>query len=455
MRSSKDLAKRLRFDRFPALDTFRRRFFVVGAVAALVGFGVWLGFTSLFGKRQYLPGPVSQNHATFGAQCENCHAIPFASVQDEACLRCHAPRTHSPFVVRDAACRDCHVEHRRVEVFLSVSSRTCVDCHGSLESKRPGGPAVQASITTFAAHPEFTPLRPGHQDEAAIRFNHKLHLTSDRMPPEQPRLVCASCHLPQSDGKLMQPIVFEKHCRRCHPQQVPGPVGGIEAPHRDPAVIRDELIARLLVLGVDNAETIFQGTQGTLPGIRPRPPIDDSRSLREYQGKWVEKLESQLYAPFDERQPLLEHNKYCFLCHVQEGTRTPGELARVVKTNIPARWLVRGEFSHRRHDTLRCQVCHAASEGSERTSDVNLPPRKICQNCHTEDATRSAGTACMLCHLYHDTSKDAALRACRRMELPLGLLIGNELPSAHGGPESAIASPAPCTPTPGDLRSAD
>src|SRR5262249_8511588 len=138
-------------------------------------------------------------------------------------------------------------------------------------------------------------------------------------------------------------------------------VGAIEAPHRDPTTIRDALLAQLLVIGVANAETIFQGTQVALPGIRPRPPIDDSKSLREYQAKWLEKLEAQLYAPFDERAPLLEHNKYCFLCHVEAGTRERGELAKVVATNIPRRWLKRGEFSHRRHDTLRCEVCHATS----------------------------------------------------------------------------------------------
>ena len=50
MRSSKDLASRLRFDRFPRPDFFRRRYFLVGVVVAAAGLGLWF-YMGVDGRR--------------------------------------------------------------------------------------------------------------------------------------------------------------------------------------------------------------------------------------------------------------------------------------------------------------------------------------------------------------------------------------------------------------------
>lgn len=437
-RASKDLAKRLRFDLFPRPDFFRRWYWLVGVVFVVVGAAAWYALHTGTKQRQYLPGPVSQGHASFGDRCETCHE-PYGGVPTKNCLGCHADRTHSKFEVTTPDCESCHVEHRATGVFLSVANASCVDCHGELASTRPE-PMVQRKIHTFADHPELGPLRPGRRDEAAIRFNHKLHLSSTKIVPED-KLTCDKCHLPQKDGGLMQPIVFEEHCKKCHAQSGLGPDSSVEVVHEGPDVVRDDLKAKLLFAAVSNPEGIFGSTDPGLPGRIRREPLDASVSLAAFidpttPKSALGKAEAKLYQPLDATKSagassLLDANKYCFLCHDEDGTRSGGDLPKIKATNIPTRWLVRGEFSHRTHDLLKCEHCHADVRESAETAAVNLPKKEVCQRCHIDGEMQSAGTSCMLCHLYHDTSKDPALRNARRKEISLEAIFGKEAPAAR------------------------
>src|SRR6185436_11830236 len=111
-RASKDLAKRLRFDRFPKPDFFRRWYWLVGVIFVIVGGVSWYGLHAGTKQRQYLPGPISQVHASFG------------------------DRVHSTIEVTTPDCASCHVEHRATGVFLAVANASCVDCHGDLKAKQ-------------------------------------------------------------------------------------------------------------------------------------------------------------------------------------------------------------------------------------------------------------------------------------------------------------------------------
>jgi hypothetical protein len=435
-RASKDLAKRLRFDRFPRPDTFRRWYWLAGLVFVAGGAAAWYGFHATGKQRQYLPGPMSQVHASFGDRCETCHR-PYGGVPTEACLGCHADRTHSELEVTTPTCASCHVEHRASGVFLAVANASCVECHGALQTTKTT-PDIQAAIRSFADHPELGPRRPGRRDEAAVRFNHHLHLSTTKIASED-RLACASCHVPAGDGGLMRPIVFEQHCQRCHAQGGLGPDSSIEVVHEDPEIVREDLRAKLLVAAVRNPD-MFASTDPGLPGRVRREPLDASTSLAAFidatrRDSALAKAEAKLYAPLDPTRgegatSLLDNNKLCFLCHDEDGTRAAGELPRIKPTKIPARWLVRGEFSHRTHDLLKCEHCHADARDSAATADVDLPDKAVCQRCHIDGAAQSAGTSCMLCHLYHDTSKDGALRNRRRKEVTIEAIFGREAPGA-------------------------
>jgi len=430
VRSSKDLAKRLRFDRFPRPDRFRRSYALLGIVAMLAGVGGWFLLNRTMHDRQYLPGPVSQAHATFGDRCDNCHD-QFHSVRNEACLKCHEVRVHSEFEPRTPHCAECHVEHRGGQTLLALSNANCVDCHRQLVTKR--SPAIiQAEIPTFAAHPTFAPLRAGQTDRAALRFNHRIHLTSDKIAKAD-TLTCASCHQPNRAGTLMLPIRFEPHCKRCHKQELQGPTGSIEALHKSPEVVRADLIAQLSVVGIRDADAIFAPAAPHLPGRRA-DVIDDSHSLREYQERWLTKFEDALYKPLQEappgvpRQGLLELNKYCYLCHFPGAATAADQRPSIEATHIPRKWLLHAEFSHRRHELIACKECHASAATGELTTDINLPNKERCARCHVDGVLQSAGTACVSCHLYHDTSRRAALRAGRRREQTTEVFTGKEPP---------------------------
>jgi hypothetical protein len=460
-RQAKDIARRLRFHLFPRPDSFRRLFFLAGIVFTLAGVGAWAGLTATYGERQFLPEPVSASHATFGERCENCH-VNYGPVPNTKCHGCHAPRVHSEFEAETPACWECHVEHREDEVFLDVSSNLCVDCHAKLETKRPQA-VIDAEITSFSDHPELVPLREAGADKAVIRFNHQLHFTSDKMPKDKianrQKLDCLECHQVDADGRYMAPILFEDHCERCHEQKVreaPPPIGDVPVPHEDPETIRDVVAARLVKLAVERPDEIFLAPDIRLPGRAVREAVDDSRTLQEYERKWLDFFEDNLYAPFEDTKPLLENNKYCFLCH-DPGEGESGGLPVVAKTNIPRRWLLRGEFAHRPHDKVACETCHGIPPGgekpwaakpgveaSQKTSDVNLPARASCEVCHLDVSDRSAGTNCMLCHLYHDTTKDPRLRHPQQTEQSLDTLLGKAEVTFHPpAPAGEATEPAP------------
>jgi hypothetical protein len=296
---------------------------------------------------------------------------------------------------------------------------------------------VQAAIHTFADHPELGPLRPGRRDEAAIRFNHKLHLSTTKIASGD-ALHCASCHVPVADGERMQPIVFERHCQKCHAQAGLGPDSSVEVVHDEPEIVRGDLRAKLLVAAVENADAFFRSSDPGLPGRVRREPLDASATLQAFvdpanANGALAKSERKLYAALDPAvaegaSSLLDNNKYCFLCHDEDGAHAVGELPKIKPTKIPTRWLTRGEFSHRTHDLLTCEHCHGRARDSAATADVDLPAKEVCQRCHIDGAEQSAGTSCMLCHLYHDTSKDPVLRDGRRTEVSIEAIFGRAAP---------------------------
>jgi hypothetical protein len=399
--SSKDIAKRLRFDHRPRRDRFRRLYAPTAIAACMAGVALWVGLGRTIGTRQYSPGPLTAAHATFGDRCEQCH-VRFASAPDAKCLDCHAPGSHSEFQVDAPPCRDCHVEHTHGDARIRISDRPCVACHRALASSRQGEPAIAAHIARFADHPQPVALREGRADPTALRFNHELHLTSRDV---REHLTCDRCHVVAPDGTSMAPITFAAHCQRCHEMKVkeaPVPIGEIEAPHDKPAAVRAGLSAALLLLGAQRPREIFTADQQVfIPGQPPRGPVDESKSLQEFQRKWTGRLEAELYRPFVDQPPLLENNKYCFLCHIPGTANDADGLPTIAPSTPPARWLLRSEFSHRKHAELPCATCHKDVEHSRDTADTNLPRMEVCQQCHVDARPQSAGTACVTCHRYH------------------------------------------------------
>jgi len=466
-RSSKDLAKRLPFRRFPRPDTFRHYYFWTAIAAVGAAIVLWLLMGRVLGRRQYMPQPTTSVHATFSDRCESCHDS-FQVVQDSRCLTCHAVRVHSEHEDHTPPCRTCHVEHREGAHLTGVSSALCVDCHGALASRRAEGPQVAVHIRTFAEHPEFEPLRRDERQETGdgrreqprdptrLRFNHAVHLTSKEITEP---LECANCHETNGDGRYMTTAAFARYasrpgedtrqwppvevespgprliyCSKCHAQkvkEVPAPFSDVEVLHAKPEAIHNALIDDVLALGVRRAQTVFEADQVRLPGRVPRMAVDsESTNWSEFQDRWVGAIEAELYRPLRAAPSggtLFENNRYCALCH-EMAEAGQGAAVVIAPPAIPTRWLKRAEFSHRVHEKTACAECHGDLTRSTDTADVNLPRRELCQQCHSADAGRSAGTQCVLCHIYHETSGNEAKPRGRSRTLPIGVFLGKDGP---------------------------
>ena len=86
----------------------------------------------------------------------------------------------------------------------------------------------------------------------------------------------------------------------------------------------------------------------------------------------------------------------CAYCH--EVKRGPENVPAVTQPIIPDRWLVRGEFNHAKHLNVECIKCHEVSQ-STATSDILLPSKASCANCHSPKG--GVAYSCATCHNYH------------------------------------------------------
>ena len=196
--------------------------------------------------------------------------------------------------MRSSDCVHCHVEHRGEAVLKGVADTHCTQCHRDLPQHTQGGAAAPASDRDFPArvtgfdtssHPRFgrgliapnpdgTEARP--RDPTVLNFNHKVHMARPEINND-----CTICHsttrsdpravpvasqnpkdakppwsLPEdaagtwgkvADGRYMQPVSYDRHCRGCHPLQTPDSPphypNGIDLPHGDIALVRGAVMS--------------------------------------------------------------------------------------------------------------------------------------------------------------------------------------------------------------------
>jgi predicted CXXCH cytochrome family protein len=418
LRDSKARAKRIDLSYFRAPHPFRRalRLLSVGAPLAAAA---WIASMAARGdERIYDSGPVATRHAMLEKDCASCHTGSWAlrytdpagwqSRLDAACLKCHDGPVHhanANALVRgrsSAQCSLCHVEHQGRPRLAEVADRHCVSCHADLKTlgpephpaSCPAGAAhrIHPRIERFdAGHPEFAVLNSKTPDPSVAQFNHAVHLRPDSAdkrkliqeqlkglagrpgveaaPDGSRSLGCAYCHRPVPPGAEMAPVHYESHCRDCHPLKLKDE----RVPHVAPDAIRDFLRSRLARGGAAGEKLEEQTTEAEIPLYTSDPDG-------------------------------------CMKCHKTDlGSDFPAKPPAVARTGIrtgppgregePRRWFVHSFFDHGTHRELRCTECHAA-EGSKLTSDVLLPSRGLCLNCHS--ASGGAGTACVSCHRFHE-----------------------------------------------------
>ena len=364
------------------------------------------------------------------------------SRMDRSCLSCHEQQSfHHPAVVHETACATCHVDHQGNAGLMRVADQLCASCHGDKEemlasakkakglppvvrfdepargvvvftAKRPPTDVISL-VTSFSKdHPEFRAVGPGQTDSNPLKFNHKLHLTSELIPPVKgKKLACADCHKTDGAGAYMQRITFEANCRSCHSLNFDERNPGMTLPHGDAAFARSYLRSLPLeyadharrALGITNQREVSAFVEQQINSLRERNRTgeDLERSAFFNDGKvgpaaGIAGRTGEARAKF----------AGCVYCH----TVTPRDNAApvIAVPETPDRWFLQATFHHGKHGSMACAKCHAA-EGSERTSDIILPKRESCVQCHGPKI--GVSESCSTCHHYHNPPVQMAATA--------------------------------------------
>jgi hypothetical protein len=191
--TSRELSERVEIDVQKRPNRFRRRTWWLSlwlCVAALV----WLGWQGAEGEYHIFEGgDVATVHRMFENDCAKCHtewgpldrvlggdlSSHVYSVENSACLNCHAGAKHYPTQHRakdEPACASCHHDHQGDIDLKRISDQHCLNCHLDLKVYDQGEYTASVDfaekISSFEKHhPEFGPVllkNSGNEDMAGI-----------------------------------------------------------------------------------------------------------------------------------------------------------------------------------------------------------------------------------------------------------------------------------------------
>lgn len=356
---------------------------------------------------------------------------------DEHCARCHTGHSfHEPNVVSDHSCSACHVEHQGPGRMPQPTDANCLFCHANAEIMQASaakGKTLPASafdfrpslgrvvfnaprppdgytrvIHSFATdHPEFQIIAQRLRDPDTLKFNHNLHLTAPTIQPMLGRrLECNDCHKPDASGALHLRITYEESCRPCHSLQFDARNPELRLPHGNADHVRDFL---------HSLRTQYADFARQNKGLVRQQDVDDfverqMRGIRDDFGSAGE-LERRVFFSDARSGPVSRvaglggtaaaRFPGCAYCHQVNASDDGSPM--VTKPVVPDRWLARGTFTHAPHFKVECAKCHDAVHSRD-TSDVLLPGRDTCTECHSP----KGGVAfnCSECHGYHNVRKE-------------------------------------------------
>ncbi len=428
-------------------------------------------------------GQRDESHSIDSTKCETCHRV----------AEHHANQVPAHHKV---SCAACHQEHEGPEMLTRPSDRHCVACHRDLKSHGGQGAFANkvTGFDELGGHPDFLLTKllngevdsppspsaegtekpeehavvrtvekfqppdvgavPRWQDRGRIRFNHAKHLHAkyengdivEGLIDENRKLIdlshrCEVCHETDHERRFLKPIKYDPHCRKCHPllfdqEQFPGKA----VPHETPDIVRGFLTELYTLRAVRGEPEAGSGKREAddMPA-RPIPGHRDSQRLTKAQAQDVGNAVAKAEAMAQQHR----HTQFgyeaaggCRYCHEVEPVAAKIETSlavwRIVKTNIPERWLIHSEFHHEAHRLLGCTACHADVLQSKSTGDVLIPSIVVCRACHSENPAQwvdglpaekvrnedhslkrllsksmhGARSDCVECHRYHDPTKE-------------------------------------------------
>jgi hypothetical protein len=431
--STKGLSRRLHVE-YAGKRPFRQKLLYASLFAVVVLGALWAAFAATRKPDElYQPGPVATVHKVVSQDCTKCHDT-WKSTPDSKCQECHASPDHNQSAVATLkhtvpGCAQCHLDHRGGVKTPTVQDKQCLRCHRNLGGAGNAKTSFQNSIAGFTIdHPEFADLKQDRMDNSKVKFNHKFHLVADvrkqkigtagdRWPKlmhafleklglqgkdlARTELACTDCHTPDSAGKLMQPLNYEKHCASCHKMEFEletrSGMASVQdtVPHKEPVEIHRYLLGRF----TEQKEKRPEFQNPTNPAI--------VRQANEWVGMRVKDVEN-----------ILISSGKCEQCHVVKAGQDNMDFAsrlQVEPTGIPSYWFNHAKFDHLAHRAMMCESCHATARNSDKTEHINLPKIKDCQSCHS--ASGGARSDCAECHFYHDKQERLRTQGMIR-ELP-------------------------------------
>ncbi len=451
----RELSQRAELEFHARPHRFRRRSWWLGVILALGCCG-WLLYAAIIGDhRLYEAGPLSASHAFIANDCRQCHTswqpahrlvsggASVSSIDNAACVKCHAASEHHPNQIpahAELSCAECHREHQGTHELAAVTDRHCVRCHRDLQTKngpsqrfarnirgfshadghpefnlrlRLSSPAVPSNLVTaadlkslFAENPTAARYQqqfldvlserlekphaassPPRGDRGEIKFNHAAHLDPLKIRDKTGRHVdlsqnCRACHVPDAAGQYMQPIRYERHCAQCHPLLFDNQhYPGEVVPHADPQVVRGFLTEKFTLAALKrNAPLDDSQVVRPLPGRADPEPLDADGARR------LDELVAQAERMAQDHGRAVKSRGGCKLCHTVSEPQDNSKWS-IAPTQIPDRWLPHSQFDHAAHRMLNCAECHGQVTKSKDTADVLVPGIAECRTCHISAST--------------------------------------------------------------------
>ena len=244
----------------------------------------------------------------------------------------------------------------------------------------------------------------------------------------------------RSAGATMAPIVYEQHCRACHPltidRKIPGDLNSelLTIRHRQqPNDIMETLQGHYTNLLLND---LWKPKAVAPAGVLPGKPAESKKAAKEIDDKAAA---ATLKVLLEQNQKIVEHKVLgqttCQKCHTALDP-AKGINQTIAPGNIPAIWYAHARFDHTSHRAVDCRECHeqafpttgegAANRlGSTTSRDVMLPGIATCVKCHAPAngigaaATGGARFDCIACHSYHHGDNPLQDRGSRARQ-PLG-----------------------------------
>jgi len=366
-------------------------------------------------------GPLASAHHALAKDCQACHGSPFAVVQDDKCLVCHAqtpahadPQQFPLYELASARCAHCHRDHSGGEGLVRADQELCSHCHSDLTTRLKGEtkladvgdfgtahPQFQVQLPAWDAQGKFAPTRVSMDSTAVversgINFPHATHLRERGIqgPAGLSHLQCADCHSPEPGGALIAPIDFEQHCQSCHTLGFDLRIPDRQVPHGKVAEVQymlDEFYSKIaLEGGYDDVQAPVVVRQRRRPG-QPQMSAPEQR-------------EALIWARDKSRQigDSLFNSRACGVCHtVSKDPAAANGGWIVAPVRVAGAWYPKSRFSHAKHTTMECADCHDAAL-SLSSADLLIPEISNCRQCHAGEASKDQlGSTCISCHGFH------------------------------------------------------